>query len=194
MDRENALSALEVYQNVLSKQPDSSVTIISVGFLNNLDDLLNADSSLVARKVKELVIMGGVHNDGFNLTRHHLVSASEDVIRNWPSPIVISQAGGNILTSKVLKDSPVGNPVREAFYKFFHNNFCSRPSWDEMAVLYGVRGLSDYYTMSTIGTGSPPNGYKWHMKAGYRSYLETRLSTETYENIIQNLMMRPAVK
>ena len=194
LDSKSASSALEVYQNVLSQQPDSSVTIISVGFLNNLNDLLNADSNLVVRKVKELVIMGGVHNDGFNLSRHNLVSASENVIRNWPSPLVISQAGGNILTSKMLKNSPVGNPVREAFYKFFHNNFCERPSWDEMAVLYGVRGLSNYYTMVTTGTGSLPNGYKWQMKASYRSYLETRLSREAYENIIQNLMMKPPVK
>jgi inosine-uridine nucleoside N-ribohydrolase len=53
------LNALDVYQNVLSEQPDSSVTIISVGFLNNLNDLLNANPELIAKKVKELVIMGG---------------------------------------------------------------------------------------------------------------------------------------
>jgi PKD repeat protein len=59
LDSTNALNALDVYQNVLSEQPDSSVTIISVGFLNNLNDLLNANPELIAKKVKELVIMGG---------------------------------------------------------------------------------------------------------------------------------------
>jgi len=51
----------------LAKQPDKSVTIISVGFMNNLDVLLKNDPILVARKVKELVIMGAPNGDDHNL-------------------------------------------------------------------------------------------------------------------------------
>ena len=40
LDNASAPGALEVYQKVLSGQPDGSVTIISVGFLNNLGELL----------------------------------------------------------------------------------------------------------------------------------------------------------
>lgn len=191
LDSENAPSALEVYQKVLSEQPDNSVTIVSVGFLNNLSDLLRNSPDLVAQKVKELVVMGGVNNDGFNLSRHNLVSESQNVIANWPTPLVISQPGGSVLTGPGLIDTPVENPVREGYYKFFHDNFCKRPSWDQIAVLYGVRGLSDYFSRNTTGTGTLRNGYKWKMKEGHRSFIEALFPVDTYAKIIQDLMIEP---
>ena len=194
IDSKSALSALEIYREVLAKQPDGSVTIISVGFLNNLGDLLREEPDLIAQKVKELVIMGGVNNDGFNLSRHNLVSVTEKIIRNWPTPLVISQPGSRILTGPGLKYSPEKNPVREAYYKFFSNNFCGRPSWDQVAVLYGVRGLSDYFSRNTTGTGSLRNGYKWQMKPGHRSFLKALLPVDSYAKIIQDMMLEPPMK
>jgi len=191
LDNKRALSAVEVYTDVLSKQDDQSVTVISVGFLNNLYDLLKAEPDLVAQKVDQLVVMGGVHNDGFNLSRHNLVSASEYVIKNWPSPLIISQPGSRVLTGEALENSPQENPVREAYYQFFNSCFCGRPSWDQMAVLYGVRGLSDYFTDGSEGVGSLRNGYKWQMQAGYRTYLRKRLEDESYVWTIENLMLEP---
>jgi PKD repeat protein len=194
LDQESASSAVDVYTKVLSKQDDKSVTIISVGFLNNLYDLLKAEPDLVAQKVNELVVMGGVNNDGFNLSRHNLVSASEYVIRNWPSPLVISQPGSHILTGERLENSPEENPVRDAYFQFFNSNFCGRPSWDQVAVLYGVRGLSDYFSRNTTGTGSLQNGYKWQMNQENRSFLEALLPWDSYAKIIQDLMLEPPVK
>ncbi len=46
---------------------------------SNLHDLLKADPELVERNVKEMVVMGGRNNDGFNLSRHDLVAQSEYV-------------------------------------------------------------------------------------------------------------------
>jgi len=194
LDGESALSAVDVHTKVLSKQEDKSVTIVSVGFLNNISDLLKAEPDLVAQKVNQLVVMGGVNNDGFNLSRHNLVSASEYVIRNWPSPLVISQPGSRILTGECLENSPPENPAREAYYRFFNSCFCPRPSWDQMAVLFGVRGLSDYFSNTTEGTGSLRNGYTWQMKAGRRTYLKKRLTNEFYVQTIENLMLEPPQK
>ena len=55
------LSALEVYKTALNAAADHSVTIASIGFATNLHALLaDADgASLVARKVRRLVTMGG---------------------------------------------------------------------------------------------------------------------------------------
>ena len=194
LDQDSAPSALDVYKKVLSEQPDKSVTIVSVGFLNNLSDLISAEPDLVAQKVNELVIMGGLNNDGFNLSRHNLVSASENVIRNWPSPLVISQPGTRIKTGERLENSPEENPVREAYYQFFYSNFCGRPSWDQVAVLYGVRGLSDYFSENTTETGSLRNGYKWQMKPGHRSFIEALLPVDSYAKITEDLMLEPPVK
>ena len=188
LEKQNAPGALDVYREVLSQQPDSSVTIVSVGFLNNINDLLIAEPELVAQKVKELVQMAGVYNDGFNLVQHNLVSVSENVIENWPTPLVISQEGSSIKTGDNLQDTPAENPVREAYYKYFGNNYESRSSWDQMAVLYGVRGLSTYFNEITSGSGRLQNGYVWQMVPGFRSYLSNRLSNPGYERIIEELM------
>ena len=187
LENTNALSALDVYRQVLAQQPDSSVTIISVGFTNNLNDLLSAEPELVAKKVKELVQMAGVWNDGFNLVCHNLSSASINVIKNWPTPLVISQEGGSILTADNLKSAPEGNPVREAFYRYFGNEYNQRPSWDEMAVLYGVRGLGSNFNNISTGSGTV-DGYTWQMMPGFRSYLSNRFSDATYVKIIEDLM------
>jgi len=188
LEDKDAPSSLDLYRQVLSSQPDSSVTIISVGFLNNLNDLVKAEPELVAKKVVELVIMAGVHNDGFNLVRHNLVNASENVLRNWPTPIVISQEGSSIHTGDNLKEAPQENPVREAYYRFFNNRYEGRPSWDQMAVLYGVRGERNYFQRVSSGSGSLSNGYTWQMVPGFRSYLRNRLSNASFERIIKELM------
>ena len=63
-----AADALSLYRKILAAQPDNSVTIITVGFLTNLANLLNSlpDSvsslngyDLVKRKVISLVSMAG---------------------------------------------------------------------------------------------------------------------------------------
>ena len=189
LETADAPSALDVYRQVLAEQPDSSVTIVSVGFLNNINDLLIAEPDLVARKVVELVQMAGVYNDGFNLVQHNLVSVSENVIRNWPTLLVISQEGSSIHTGDNYENAAPENPFREAFYRYFGEEYRGRPSWDEMAVLYGVYGLSPYFNMiSTGGTGRLSNGYTWNMQPGFRAYLTNRYPNSTYERIIEGLM------
>ena len=146
-------SSLELYQQVLSEQPDNSVTIISVGFLNNLYDLLKANPDLVAQKVTELVVMAEVVDDPYNTVRHDQVDKSEYVIRNWPTSVIISQYGESVYTGARLAETATENPVREAYYRRFNGQYKGRSSWDQIAVLYGVRGLSDYFTEVTDGKG-----------------------------------------
>jgi len=187
IDKESADSAVTVYRKILSQQPDSSVTIVSVGFTNNLNDLLLAEPELIEKKVVELVQMAGVNNDGFNFVMHNLSNVSKNVLENWPTPIVISQEGGDIYTGDNLSTAPIENPVRWAFYKWFNDSFEGRSSWDEMAVLYGVRGLSSYFYNITTGSGSL-DGYIWQMEPGFRSYLNNRKSNSFYVELIEDLM------
>src|SRR4030095_12947665 len=60
---DEVLSATETYRKALASQPDRSVTIITVGFLTNLADLLRSSpdeysklkgKELVNKKVKQL--------------------------------------------------------------------------------------------------------------------------------------------
>lgn len=181
--------AQQVYIDVLSAQPDSSVKIISVGFLNNLGDLLESHPGLIARKVKMLVIMGGLNNDDFNLVRHGLVETSQKILTNWPTPIVISQPGSGILTGETLGSTPVENPVREAYFRWFNGSFQGRPSWDQIAVLFALKGTA-YFNEISVGTGSLKNGFSYEMVPGWRTYFTTKLSDQEYGYIINNLMTK----
>ena len=184
-------SSLELYLQVLAEQPDNSVTIISVGFLNNLYDLLKANPKLIDQKVAELVVMAGLVNDNFNTVRHDLIDKTEEVIRNWPTPLVISQHGGSVRTGARLAASPAENPVREAYYQWFNGQYKGRASWDQVAVLYGVRGLGDYFTEIREGSGRLLNGFEWKMKPGFRSYLDPLLPDSEFTEIIESLMIKP---
>ena len=191
LDSKSAPSALDVYRRVLANQPDGSVTIVAVGFTNNLDDLLRNDPELVAKKVKELVIMCYLDGDSFNLVRHNLQNASLNILYNWPTPIVLSPPGPQVMTGPGLKDTPEENPVREAYYKFFGNKFEGRSSWDQLAVLYSIRGAEGYFTKKTTDTGTFSNGYVWKLKSGRHSYLEELLTNEAYAQIVETLMTAP---
>ncbi|MCD6321738.1 MAG: nucleoside hydrolase [Clostridiales bacterium] len=195
LERVNTPSALDVYQKVLAEQSDGSVTIISVGFVNNLCDLLRTDPDIISKKVKELVLMAGTTDGGgFNLNRHNLSSESQYIIENWPTPIVFTDPGGSIYTGPGLKNAPVENPVREAYYKFFKNDFRNRSSWDQISVLYGVRGLSDYFSMETIGTGHLENGFQYQIQAGHRTFVKPLIPDDSYARIIEDLMLEPPLK
>jgi hypothetical protein len=160
------------------------VTIISVGFINNLYDIVKAEPDLVAQKVKELVLMGGRHGGGFNLARHNTASQAEYIFKNWPTPIVFSQPGTGIMTGEKLEVTPEENPVREAYYIFHYGSFCNRHSWDQMAVLYGVRGVSDYFT-------DLEDVEKWQKEPGQRTYFKKRWANEDYARVIEKLMIEP---
>jgi len=185
-NRSEIPSALDVYHETLLAQPDTSVTIISLGFLNNLADLLKQYPALVESKVKELVIMGGINNDDFNFVRHNLVLDSEYVLKNWPSQIVISQEGYDIYTGESLESAP-DSPVRDAYYKWFNNSFEGRSSWDQIATLYGVIG-EDFFDLSASGTGSLSNGYTYPMVDGKRMTNHLIISHRDAAVLIEQMM------
>lgn len=92
--------AVTVYRRTLAAADDGSVEVISIGFLNNLHDLLLSaadDESnltgleLVTQKVKHLWVMGGEWPTGtaeynFRFTTQ-AKEAANYVVGNWPSPI-----------------------------------------------------------------------------------------------------------
>jgi hypothetical protein len=194
LDYESTPNALDVYRRVLANQPDGSVTIISVGFLNNLGDLLKNEPDLVAKKINELVIMGSHINDDHNLGFHGTAEAAQYVLEKWPSPLVFHHIGGDVMTGARLEETPAENPVREAYYKFFDSSFKDRYSFDPITVLYGVRGAKGYFKKNNDGEGSTPGGYTWELKTRGDSVLEALLTIEEYAKIIEDLMLEPPKK
>ena len=182
-------SSLNVYRQALRAQPDGSVTIVSVGFLNNLYELLRQAPDLARAKVKALVLMGGVRNDGFNFVRHNLAGQTRYVLTHWPGPVVVSQAGRDIQTGARLRHTPKENPVREAYRLWWRGEVKDRASWDQVAVLYAVRGAGDYFEEVATGQGLLRGGFAWDMRPGWRTYLRLRVAKQELAAVIDALMV-----
>ena len=191
LGRQAVPESLELYRSVLGSEPDGSVTIVSVGFLNNLDVLLREEPRLVAAKVRRLVVMGGRHNDGFNLVRHDLVAVTQRVVTDWPTPLAITDFGGSVRTGVALADASPANPVREAYFRYFAESFRGRSSWDQVAVLYGVFGAGDWFEDVGSGEASLPNGHVWQLNAPRRTYVGARKGVADFQQWIEELMTRP---
>ena len=179
-----------LYKHILKTQDDSSVVIISVGFLNNLHDLLKDPEgfALVQRKVKLLAVMGGLNNDGFNFVRHGLVDQSQYVLEKWPGTLVTTHVGGDMITGETLTSiTPTHNPVRRSYELEWHQGpNIGRCSWDQVTVLYAVHG-SKYYKEEWEGSGSLKNGYTWTFRKGHRGYAAPKNDREV-EDEIERLM------
>ena len=155
----NLKSAVSVYRKALAAQPDGSVTVISVGFMQNLADLMASGPdgysglsgmALIKRKVKHLVVMGGTYpqsDKDLYLRGGRDISPAPAirVIEDWPTTIVFTAGNvcGGITTGQTLaKKTPRSNPVRAAYTLFNDREGAGRDSWDLCSVLYAVRGLS----------------------------------------------------
>lgn len=163
------IPSVQLYRELLAAQPDSSVTIVSVGFSTNLAQLLEspADSvsplsgrDLVAAKVKRLVTMGGnMENKDFheyNIVKD--IPAAKVVFEQWPSEIVTSpwELGNFVLypSTSIENDfawATPAHPVVEAYKAYLPMPY-DRPTWDLTSVLYAVEGPGNYFTVSEPGT------------------------------------------
>lgn len=150
-------NALDIYREILSKQPDHSVVIVSVGFLLNLKDLIYSKpdklsklngKDLIRAKVKELVVMGGKYPEGreYNFYFGGVSAAAKDVVENWPDevPVMFSgyEIGERIISGKNYKNQLPYCPLLLALKNAYDAISRGRESWDETAVIYGTRGLS----------------------------------------------------
>jgi purine nucleosidase len=200
-------TALHIYRSTLAAAPDGSVTVVSVGFLVNLEELLkspaDADSplsglDLVKKKVKQLVVMGGAYPGGgewnFCGNNPEVGAASSYVVENWPTPQLFSgfEIGQGIQTGIKIKDSPATDPVRRAYELF--NNFSGRSSWDLTAVLAAVRDPHLYWDIKENGYNhvTPDGKDSWSPTPNRgHSYLVTKMPQAEVGNVLDNLMTLP---
>jgi inosine-uridine nucleoside N-ribohydrolase len=206
----DAPDAVQLYRKVLAAQPDASVTIVSVGFLTNLKNLLNSEKDaasdlngekLVQKKVKLWVCMGGKFPDGrfgngegeYNVTIDTV--ASVRAMNDWPTPVVFSgfEIGAKIFTGERLKELPAESPMRIAYQHYTGGKH--RESWDQTAVLYAVRGTGDYWTLSEPGFALMHarlhHGYnEWIPSAKHQHrYLIEKMPARDVAKAIEELMM-----
>lgn len=157
----NAPPAVDTYLGVLRTVPDKSVVLCSVGFLNNVADLLKADRELVSRKVRLWVCMACNYPAGKECNSMNDPAASKYAFENWPAevPVVWTdfQYGRTCYSGRAVAELPDdGNPVRDAFAALLMPRQACKvgktwdqaeghPSWDQTAVLIAVRGWERYF-------------------------------------------------
>ncbi|MFC5410378.1 nucleoside hydrolase [Larkinella bovis] len=201
----DAPDAITTYRQLLAKEPDRSVTIVTVGFLTNMADLLTSKpdqyspldgKSLVKQKVRELVAMAGAFPKGREFNVYKDSVASEKAFTNWPTPVIFSgfEIGKVIKTGPRLVANPsLKSPVKDVFALCMpksKQDADGRMSWDQTAVLVAIRGGEPYYGLKqgrfvlNGGTNSwqdDPNGPHY--------YLTEKMPAARITEIIETLMM-----
>lgn len=201
-------SAVSIYRKTLSEQPDNSVTIVTVGFVSNISDLLDSPADehselngmeLVKAKVKQWVAMAGAFPVGteFNVNRH--ASASFNAFSKWPTPILFSgvEIGVKIFTGgKVARQDGKNNPIARAYaynlQTYTKEGEKNRQSWDQTAVLCAVRDAAEYFYVNGPGkfviNEDGSNSWDPTVDAGHY-FLSHKYPYEYIADVIEELMM-----
>ena len=199
--RSNYPSALTVYRQTLAAAQDNSVVIDSIGFLNNLRDLLQSPADgissltgqqLVTQKVRRLVVMGGDYPIAsvceWNFCGDTV--AASYVMANWPTEIVatgFSQNGGPV--GPASSRDGTTDPVKKAY----DLTGATTLAWDQVASLYAVRGLTTALTIGGVSALNVTNSisginYVLPQTNGLFNFLGYSSATSTLDTNIQALM------
>lgn len=156
--------ATSLYRKILSKQPDNSVTIVSVGYLTNVGRLLESGPDkwskltgveLVKKKVKMVSLMGGEFSSSgmeFNILCD--LDASKKFVELCPVPVVVSPAELGMAIkypcSSILGDFDwgVNHPMVESYVRYVPMPY-DKETFDLTSVLYAVE--PDFFTVSEPG-------------------------------------------
>jgi len=222
-DASEVPDALGIYRDVLEKQPDHSVTIVTVGYLTNLRNLMQlpasgahvSGSELIRAKVKKWVCMGGnfmgsppvddLKLDNVNFRRD--AASAYEVIRHWPTRAEfagreVCSIPSGLKAGAVLVNTPPENPVRMAYEHYLRGPGRSRHVADLVAVLYAVRGLRDYWNLSETGWMdiAPDCAFTWKTDAAkQQAYLLKKQvngqpNDRHVETTLDELLVRPPGK
>ncbi|MCX6224956.1 MAG: nucleoside hydrolase [Bacteroidia bacterium] len=198
--------AVDVYRRTLISQPDKSVTIVTVGFLTNLNNLLKSKpdnispltgKELVTMKVKKLISMAGTFPAGKEFNVYMDSAASEFVYKNWPGEIIFTgfEIGWEVRTGLRLIHSDVQNsPVKDVYrisIPLSAEDKNGRMSWDQTAVLIGVYGTEGFFdTVRGRILVNPDGSNRWENNPeGKHLYVKQSMPVDQMSSFIEARMM-----
>ena len=201
----NAPKAVDLYRQLLAGQADNSVTIITVGPLINLYDLMKSGSDkhsslngleLIKKKVKRFVMAGGKLPNGTSYNFRLYPDKSEYVINNWPTEywLVPNELGDNVLTgTELLSTISPTSPIHVAYtlYKKAHPTWEFRPSWDQIGVYIAARKNDPLFKLETTGSVSAvKENIKWNSSPDKEHiWFQVNSTIEQRRAAIEKLMM-----
>ncbi len=170
---DQARGAVDLIRELLAKQPDKSVSIVSVGIASNMANLLDSKADkhspldgvgLIRQKVKLLSIMAGAFAF-INGTNYHLeanvingIPFMQTVASKWPDDVPVVWSGYEIGANLPYPRQSIAQDfgykphhiVKEA-YLLHSGPEHDRPCWDESSVLYAVFPDRDFFGLSSAG-------------------------------------------
>lgn len=200
----DAPDAVKVYRSVLCTQPDSSVTICTIGAFSNLKELLLSKGDeissetgieLVSRKVIRLVSMAGMFPEGREYNIYCDASSSSFVVEHWPTEIVFCgfEIGYNIITGRSVSQMPIeNNPIKDVFaLSMSQGEPQGRWSWDQATVWVAIKGDRPYYKSEhgTISIDSIGNNTWEASKTGKHIRLIESCPAKEMEILLEKYMM-----
>lgn len=203
--------AVVLYRKILNSQPDNSVTIVTVGFLTNLGNLLNSQpdnyspltgKELIIKKVKNLVSMAGRFPEGKEFNVYMDSTASIKVFNEWPGEIIFTgfEIGWEIRTGlRVMKMDVSDSPVKDVFrisIPLSAEDKDGRMSWDETGVLIGVYGTDGFFdTVRGKIIVNPDGSNTWKDdQNGKHLYVKQKMAIPEMSRFIEDRMMHIPVK
>src|SRR5207247_2265811 len=212
---ERVPDALRVYRRALAAQPDGTVTMIAVGPMNNLVDLLHsppdddsplAGRELVRRKVAALFVMGPYFNEQRELQRAYNFTTSPkaalELVEHWPTKIKFGEGilGHRHSIGGRLAETPADNPVRIAFEAYFAEEKRSsgktetkRHCADPATVLYAVTGTQYFGEVGPGACEVRENGFtRWDASRDKQHFYNTqKLAVGELEEVMEKLLVKP---
>ena len=208
---DEAQDAVKLYRKILAAQPDQSVTVVTIGFLTNLSNLLNTKADeysnltgaeLVKKKVKLLVCMGGKFPSGYEFNVMKDAKASQNVYQNWGSPVIFSgfeigekiKVGLPLIHNTAIKNDPVKDVFRISI-PMAKEDSAGRMSWDETAVLVAIKGYSQWYTLHKGRITVADDGKNgWDDTGTGQAYLVEKVDHKIVQNLINTLIQHQPAK
>ena len=186
-------SALDLYESVLKKAEDDSVTVIAVGPLTNLAEILNGNPDLFNKKVNSIVAMAGKFPGGREFNIECDPEAAQTVFEKFKHIIVCSgfEIGSRIKTGFSVEHE--SNPVYDS-YKYYVGGKeppYMRESWDLTAVHYAFEGEGEFYSLSkpvSITVDDEGHISAVHDKYSKRYYLISKSKEEDITEYLNGIL------
>lgn len=159
----------QLYRQLLAAQPDHSVSILSIGFVTSLVQLLQSGSDeysslngveLVRRKVKCLYMMGDVFGDAVEPIEFNFAQGTnfaQTFFQLWPADVDIIMSPGEVGDGIAYQPEQViadidwtdRHPIKQIYLNY--NCDTGQKMWDPLTVINAVEGNS-LFTLSMRGT------------------------------------------
>ncbi len=207
------MDAVKLYRKILAAQPDTSVTIISIGPFTNLAQLLNSNADefsqlngiqLVSKKVKQLVAMAAAidnsGNSGYESNVTTDITAAQKVFNKWPTQITLSgfEIGVQVLTGmKLIHNNAIrDSPVKDAYHiaLTYDGSTTGHYSWDQTAVLVAVQGITPYFNYRKLNFVIRADGKDTVIAGDRIRYLTNKLKPDEIGKTVEEMMMHIPTK